>query len=182
MVESTHDAGEVALAASTPIGPTSLVPASTLEPATRSRVRTISTQIDDLQHDVQRVTDVSGREIFEVAGQAARAPSAVLAGVIGGTVGAAGGLALGTATGLFVLTGPFGLAVGAALGVLAFRGRHMLRLERSTQKAQVALGVVQTLIYALPTDAPATTRTKAYARLDEIADEYTRIALDSMDD
>jgi hypothetical protein len=164
---------------------TSLAPAevSSLSPATRKRVAAVIRLIDIVKLDAQRATQVSPRQIEEFADQHAWIPSTALAGVVGGTLGIAGGIVIGTLGGeMLMLAGPLGLAIGAALGVLAFRGRNYRRLERATQKAKSAIGLVKTEINALPSHASPEIRMKLQDQYSSLVTRYSEIARESFDD
>src|SRR5262245_7544974 len=86
---------------------------------TREKARAISRAIEGVKRDAHRLKDGSRQELEEVAERYARAPSAFLAGIVGGALGAAGGVGIAAlGGGVMVVTGPIGLALGAALGVL----------------------------------------------------------------
>jgi hypothetical protein len=159
-------------------------PRKPIDNATRARATAVARSVDRFQQKAQRATEVSRRELEEVAEKYARAPSGFLAAIIGGAVGSAGGIALGSVAGgtLVVLTGPIGLAAGAALAVLAFRGRSWFRLERATHKATGAATFFRSELDSLPSDAPEELRKKLYDNLAAVYDEYARVARDSVDD
>jgi len=156
---------------------------SSLAPATKKRIKTVAQSIESVKTDAQQVTQVSRKELEEIADRYARAPSAFLAGVVGGVLGTTGGIAVGTFAGaLLVVTGPLGLALGAALGVLTFRGKNYLRLERETQKVGGAIDFLKGVSADLPKDAPTELlRNEVYEKIRLLVITYSRIAHDSMD-
>jgi hypothetical protein len=157
-----------------------------LDPTTRVRVASISRLIDDVKDDAKRIIQVSRQELEEVANRYARAPSEFLAGVVGGAIGSAGGVAISISIlggGVLVLTGPLGLAVGAALGILAFRGPNQWRLERATQKTSRALSLIKAEINSLPHDSKYPDfENSLYEARAEIIRRYTNVAIKSIDD
>ena len=156
---------------------------NSLSAATRKRAAAVIRSIDIVKLDAQRVTQVSPQELEEVVDKHAWTPSTALAGVVGGTLGTAGGIAVAALSGgMLILTGPLGLAIGGALGVLAFRGRNYRRLERATQKASRAIGLVKTEINALPSHAPAEIRMKLHDQYSSLIIRYSEIARESFDD
>jgi hypothetical protein len=166
-----------------PAGFPQVVEEHPLSEATRQRVAAIIRAIDIVRLDAQRVTQVLPHEVEEAADKHPWTPSTALAGVVGGTVGAAVGLAIGAyGSGTLILAGPLGLAIGGALGVLLFRGRNYRRLERATQKAGRAIGLVKTELNALPAHAPAEVRMKLHEQYSALITRYSEIARESFDD
>jgi len=153
-----------------------------LSPVTRERIKTINRSIESVKDDARRIAKVSRQELEEVADRYSRASSTFLAAIVGGTIGSAGGITLGTAgAGALIVTGPLGLALGAGLAVLAFRGRSYWRLEKATQKSRAAAEFIRGQIDSLPPDAPAKIRDGLYDKLGLILEEYARIAHGSLD-
>jgi len=151
--------------------------------ATRRKAEALSRAIDDTKLEAKRVQQVTAHDIDAVAEKYARAPSAFLAGVVGGVLGSAGGVAVATVGGgALILSGPLGLAVGVALGVLAFRGRNYWRIEKASQKARGAVDLIRAELNALPPDAPSHVREQLYGHYLSVMDEYARIATRSLDD
>lgn len=170
-----------------PDDPGTLVAAPTITVASpeakKKRAGAIAKSIEGVRRDAQKIQQVSRQELEEVAEKYSRSPSTFLAAVLGGAVGIAGGVALGTVGGtLLIVTGPIGLALGAAAGVLAFRGRNYWRLERATQKATGALDFIRAEINGLPSDAPREVREGLYETYMELMNEYGRVAHGSIDD
>lgn len=152
-------------------------------PTTKKKIAAVTKSIESVKSDAQRVAQVSRKELEDVAERYSRAPSTFLAAVVGGVVGTAGGITLSTvAGGLLIVTGPLGLALGAALGVLGFRGRNYWRLERATQKTKGATDLLKAEIAALPRDAPPEVRKELYDQYKSLVTIYSRIARDSIDD
>jgi hypothetical protein len=164
-----------------PAPPTEIPPANNT--AIIQRARAINNSIDTLRRDAEKIQHVSRHELEEVAEKYSRSPSTFLAAVLGGAIGSAGGIALGTlGGGLLIVTGPIGLAMGAAIAVLTFRGRNYWRIEKATQKAKGAVDFVRAQIDALPSDAPQEVRERLYAQYTRLMDEYSRVAKASIDD
>ncbi len=108
---------------------------TTLNRATRKKAEALGHAIDDTEREAKALAPASRQELEAVADRYSRAPSAFLAGVVGGVVGSGGGIAVWVAGGTaLALSGPLGLAVGVAVGVLWFRGASWLRLERATHR------------------------------------------------
>jgi hypothetical protein len=128
-----------------------------LDRTTKKKAAAIAQSIDEVKRDAQRIKQVSRQELEEVAEKYARAPSTFLAGVVGGALGAAG-------------------------GVLTFRGRNYWRLERTTQKTKGAIDFIRAELNGLPADAPPEVRKELYEQYRSLLAEYSRIARDSIDD
>ncbi len=157
--------------------------AVTLTPELRKKAEATARALVEVRDQVQKVAQVTREELEAVAERYAHAPSTFLAAIVGGVVGSAGGVALTTVAGTALLvTGPLGLAVGAAVAVLAFRGRKYWRLERSTQKLRGALDVLHAEIAGLPPHAPASVRNNLWQQYDRLMAKYNEIAGDSLDD
>ncbi len=127
--------------------------------------------------EAQEIQQVSRHSVEEVAEQYSQSSSTFLAAALGGALGSAGGLALGNLPGGFL-----GLIIGAAAGVLSFRGRNSWRLEKATQKAKGALDFVREQLNSLPSDAPQEVRDQLYKKYTELMNEYARVARRSIDD
>lgn len=153
------------------------------EKGRKQQAAAVAKSIERLKKDADRVSKgVSLRQVDEIAEKYSRAPSTFLAAVIGGVLGSAGGIGLAALGGVVIVTGPLGLALGAAAGVLAFRGRNYWRLEKTTQKATGALNLIKSQIENLPSNAPASTQQKLYDQYDSVTARYTDIALKCLDD
>ncbi|WP_152622130.1 hypothetical protein [Archangium violaceum] len=154
-----------------------------LDPATRKKVDAASRSLDDAKHELRRIKQLTKQEIDDVAEKYSRSPSTFLAGVVGGGVGASVGIVAGTlASSTLFLAGPIGLAVGAALGVLTFRGRNHWRIERATHKTKLALELILSQINSLPQNAPRDIRNSLYQQYRELMNEYSKVAINSIDD
>ena len=154
-----------------------------LTPTTRKKIEAVVRSIDQAKSEGDRITQITRQEIERVSGEYNRLPSGVLAGIVGGVIGAGGGFALSTTTGaLLAVTGPLGLAMGAALSIYAFRGRSYRRLERATQKLRGALDVIKSEISGLPSDAPKEVKDHLWAEYKSLISTYTQIARESLDD
>lgn len=148
-----------------------------LTPATRKRVATVSKNITEIKDDAKRLATVSRQELEEVAEKYSRAPSSFLAAIAGGVLGSGGGIALGTlGTTAVIVTGPLGLALGAAIAVLAFRGRSYWRLENATHKARGAMELIRAQIDSLPSDAPDNVKVELYEIYRSLAKDYALVA------
>lgn len=155
----------------------------TLSPEVRRKAEITLRALDETKEDAQKVTALSPDQLRKTAEDYDKAPSSVLAGIVGGVIGSAGGFTLTTFTGAaLVVSGPIGLAAGVALGVLSFRGRKYLRLERSSQKTRGALDVLRAELAALPADAPPSAKDAIYEEHARLIRKYGDIATDSLDD
>lgn len=156
------------------IGP----PASgALTPTVRKKVTTVSKNITEIKDEAKRLATVSRQELEEVAEKYSRAPSSFLAAIAGGVLGSAGGIALSTlGTAAAIVTVPLGLAFGAAVAVLAFRGKPYWRLESATQKARGAMELIRAQIDSLPADAPPDVKSDLYQIYKDLAQDYARVA------
>lgn len=138
-----------------------------------------------VKHEAKQTEQVSVEQVEDIAKRYSLLPSSVLTGIIGGVVGSAGGIAIGThavlGAGMLVVTGPLGLALGAAIAILAFRGRNYWRLENSSAKTKGALDVLTSQLAMLPTDAPEDIKAKVYEKYGRVLDEFSRIAEESID-
>jgi hypothetical protein len=149
----------------------------------RRKAKAVIAAADNIKKDAQRVQSVSRQDIEDVAEKYSRASSTFLAAVVGGSIGAAGGLAVGTFGGaVLVVSGPLGLALGAALGVLAFRRPSYWRLERATQKTGAVLNVLRDVAERLPPDAPPELRHKIYDHMDDVVGRFAEVASRTIDD
>ncbi len=166
-----------------PSGKALVTLSKTLTPELRKKTEAIARALKSATGQAERLSDVTRRNIEDVAGQYDRAPSSVLAGIVGGVVGSAGGLALTTVAGTaLVVTGPLGLALGAALAILAFRGPRYWSLERSTRKLQLALSLIRGEIATLPDDTPASVKISLWQQYERLMEHYGGIVHDSMKD
>lgn len=129
------------------------------------------------QIEPRQVPAVSRYALEEIAERYSRSASSFLAAVLGGALGSTVGLALNNVTGCLL-----GLTIGAAAGVLAFRGRNSWRLEKATQKTKEALDLLRAEIGGLPPDAPSEVRDQLYRKYAELMNEYVRVAQGSIDD
>jgi Flp pilus assembly protein TadB len=160
-----------------------VVKPATLTPELRKKAEVTVHALGEAKGQVQRIAEITREELEQVAERYTHAPSTFLAAIVGGVVGSAGGLALTTFAGTALLvTGPLGLAAGAALAVLAFRGRKHWRLERSSQKLRSAVDLVHAEIAGLTPDAPASVRNNLWQQYDRLMAKYNEIAGDSLDD
>lgn len=149
----------------------------TLTPVTRKKVATVSKNITEIKDEAKRLATVSRQELEEVAEKYSRAPSSFLAAIAGGVLGSAGGIVLSTfGTAAAIVTGPLGLAFGAAVAVLAFRGRPYWRLENATQKARGAMELIRTQIDSLPAGALPNVKAELYQIYTDLARDYARVA------
>jgi hypothetical protein len=154
-----------------------------LDLATKKKAATITRRINAVRNDARRLTHPSLQQIDDVAYKYSRAPSTFLAAVVGGAIGSAGGITLAAiGAGALVLTGPLGLAVGAAVSVLAFRGKSYWRLELATQKTKGAIELIKSEINSLPKDAPEHIRQNLYREYEQLITTYTQVAGDTIDE
>jgi hypothetical protein len=130
-----------------------------LDESTRGLVLGLLPEIRETTQEAKSLDRFDRKELEEIAGSYDNATSGKLAGIVGGIIGAAGGFALTTFVGTtIVITGPAGLVLGAALGVLAMRGRTQLKVERETQKLRIALNEIEARVRQLPPDTPRSVR------------------------
>jgi hypothetical protein len=149
---------------------------------TRRKAQSVTQAIARVKQEARRTEEVSRQEIEDVAQRYAQMPSSVLVGIVGGVAGTVGGVALSTAVGgLLIVTGPLGLAAGAATAILLFRGRKLWQLENDTSKVKGSTEVLKAGITNLPSDAPEEIKKNWYRQYDALMTKYAQIALQSLD-
>jgi len=155
---------------------TAIVPSATV-----GKRATVTKSIVGLLRKARHV--LSPENVGKVAGTYEKASSTFLAAVLGGAIGGIGGVALGSlAGGLFVLVGPLGLPIGAAIAVFAFRGRSYRHAEKATQTARLKDAHLKEIADGLPPDAPKEFRDQIYAQRMDVVDDCLRLARGSIDD
>jgi hypothetical protein len=149
-----------------------------LLPTARAQVETALRETESAVSELQSLTEVTRSDIEEIARQYAGEKSSFLAGVAGGIAGATGGVALGGALGgIVVVTGPAGLALGAALAILAWRGRGHWKLERATERARIGLDTIRGELATLPENTPPEIREELWRGYRDIFEGYREVAV-----
>lgn len=144
----------------------------------RAPVVTTLKKLDAQVENIDKATQATRQELEATARRYAKERSSVLAGIIGGALGSIGGIGISTVSvGAFtvggaVLTGPIGLAVGAALAVLSWRGTAYLKLERAKERLELAVGTIKAEIQSLPPDAPKETRDRLWDGYNELMTDF----------
>jgi hypothetical protein len=152
-----------------------------LSKATRRKVETIAKSIDEAKVEAERISKLTRRELEEVAEKYSKAPSEVLAGIIGGVLGGCGGTAVSmTAGAMLVVSGPLGLALGVAAGILIFRGPSFWRLERATHKLRGSLDLIKAELATLPPEAPKDVKDQLWQDYGLLMHQYTEVACQSI--
>lgn len=141
--------------------------------AKREEARQLLKDAAELNRQIEGALGFAARDIRlraeEAAGSTAPVLFATLGAGIGGTAAAAVGPVLEYA--LFV-TGPVGLILGAALGVLLYRGPRYIALERSLEKLDMALTRIAARLAALPPDAPPEVRAQLWETYRDLSARY----------
>ena len=147
----------------------------------RRHLAALARDFAKLSERAEEAREVSLQEFEEAADRYLRAPSGVLAGILGGVVGGAGGLGAAAAgIGAMIVTGPFGLVGGAALGVLAYRGPKWVKLERSGKMLESSAEVIKRQIEGLPEDTPPEVRNEFWTQYRDIMRKYVWVATESI--
>ena len=108
-----------------------------------------------------------------MADRYSKSPSQMLAGVVGGAFGAAGGIGIASAYGTaLMLTGPLGMAVGAAAFVLAYRQGSFAKMERATVHLRMAIDELELRLHGLPENAPPDVRNRLWAVYTDLVTRY----------
>lgn len=138
------------------------------EPDTLDCLEVLNQKIDRLA----RIKPVGVRKIAEWSSASG---SSVLAGVVGGVFGILAGLSYSAGFAVSaVVTGPIGLFLGCALGVLVFRGRAEWRLDRLTMKTERALLTLEKRITAIDGCAPPEVVAELWAGYRRILEIHAR--------
>ncbi len=138
-------------------------------------------EADESIKRIQGLTDISRKEIEQLAVSYSRQNSSVLAGILGGVVGAAGGAAVATfAGGMLVLTGPAGAMLGVAAAILSSRGWAYHRLERRVARLRLVLDEIETRIRNLPKGTPAEVKNELWSTYVESVRAFKKAAVKSI--
>lgn len=152
------------------------------------KVQLIKKQVESLNKEIDEIERFDRKEVEEIAEKYSTKDSSWLVALTGGIIGGGAGVSvplisvLGVSSGLAVITGPAGMALGAALAILAWRGRKYQRLERETKKVKIALDELERRIGNLPQDAPSYIKEKLWRRYSDISDRYSEIVLECLYD
>jgi hypothetical protein len=152
------------------------------------KVQLVKRQVEALNKELDEIERFDRKEVEEIADKYTTKKSSWLVALTGGIIGGGAGVsvplisALGVGSGLAVITGPAGMALGAALAILAWRGRKYQRLERETEKVKIALDELEKRIGNLPQDAPSYIKERLWKQYSAISDRYSDIVLESLDD
>lgn len=96
-------------------------------------------RIDEGLEKAKKVDSVTSRQLEETAKRYSGLRPVALFGIVGGAIGSVGGLALGSWLGASViLTGPVGLAAGAALFAFIYKQKYNHQQEVTTENFEVA--------------------------------------------
>ena len=145
--------------------------------ATRARAESIIADSVGVKDSLEKIGNISQDDLEEIANTYSTKPSTFLAAIIGGVVGGAGGIAIGGTLGAITLiSGPAGMALGAAVAVLGWRGRDMWRHERAGDNFDVAIKRIDAAILALPKNAPQSDREELYTHRRKLIRSYARVA------
>jgi prefoldin subunit 5 len=152
------------------------------------KVQLIKRQVEALNKEIDEIERFDRKEVEEIAEKYSSKKSSWLVALTGGLIGGGAGVSiplisvLGVSSGLAVITGPAGMALGAALAILAWRGRKYQRLERETEKAKIALDELEKRIGDLPQNAPRYIKEGLWKQYSAISDRYSEIVLESLYD
>jgi hypothetical protein len=156
-----------------------------MNPDTRNQVENAIEQTKKAEEQLDKIEDVSLEQAEQIARRYTKESSSTLVGIVGAIAGGTGGVALTAAVGTtLIVTGPLGAAAGAALAILAWRGKKHWQLERETAKLELALAQIRKQLKALPDDAPPEVRQKwwdIYLRLQSKFENSAADALESGD-
>lgn len=135
-----------------------------------------------LDKRLQKLTSFTRQDLEQVAVRYSQHNGEALTAIVAGGIGGAGGLALGVFGGAsIVLTGPVGMVVAAALGVLAFRGRAGLRHERASKNLKAALVNIDDAIASLPESVRDSELPTYLAWRKKVLAAYVAVAMEAMD-
>lgn len=88
---------------------------------------------------IEKLSEIK-QEIEETAKRYARFPSQVLVGIAGGVAGGVAGFAVPVIEGLLIVSGPLGIAIGAAVSIIGFRqAQSLLTQETRSDKLKSML-------------------------------------------
>jgi hypothetical protein len=116
-------------------------------------------QTETMVRSVTKAARILQKEFRDLATPLSREPSSVLAGVIGGVGGTIVGIGASNLLGVAaVLTGPFGLILGAGVGIFAWRMHtatsETRTFERETNVILTSIDEMRSQLDSLPDDAP----------------------------
>ena len=138
-------------------------------------------EIEVALESANELEKIDQKEIDAIANKYAHAKSPFLAAVAGSIIGAGAGITIAPALGgLIVISGPAGLLLGAALGVLAWRGKDYFRNERKTENLKMALDELDDRIRCLPDDAPSHVRDGLWNNFSAIMSAYQEAVVSTM--
>jgi threonine dehydrogenase-like Zn-dependent dehydrogenase len=144
--------------------------------AQREEAQQLLKDAAELNLQIEAALGFAAKDIRARAEEAATSTAPVLFATLGAGLGGVGAAwatyALDYA--LFV-TGPIGLILGAALGVLIYRGPKYIALERSLEKLDMALTRIGARLASLPPDAPADVRDQLWNSYRELSARYTTL-------
>lgn len=147
-----------------------------LTPALRGKAKSTLAEIDSATQKIEKLTDVSRKDIEDVARKYSGEKSSVLVAIVGAAFGSVGGIGVTTALGVTaLLTGPIGMVVGAALAVLLWRQTGHAQVERATDRLQIALGEIVTRLKTLPKGAPPEVRQRLWKGYEDLIDRYCKV-------
>jgi hypothetical protein len=122
-------------------------------------------------------------EIEAVAKTYSSQKSSILAGTVGGIAGAILGGVIYRPPGNLVEAGiPLGIALGAALANLWWRGVSYCRLERATERFGLALDQLKSEIRSMPENVSSGVHERIIEAYYALVDRYTEVAYRSIRD
>lgn len=149
-----------------------------LKNETRALAESILSENQTVEGELEKVGSISREDIDKIAQDYASKPSTFLAAVVGAVVGASGGISFATYLGgLAVISGPAGMAIGAAVAVLGWRGRSMWRHERAQDNYDTAVKKVDRAIKAVSRDTNRREYDDLIAMRQELTRAYVEVAL-----
>jgi hypothetical protein len=146
----------------------------------RAQLESSEAEVASLSRRIEKISDVTDKDVLETARIYSRERSAVLVGIIGGVIGSVGGIGVTTvAGGMALVGGPLGMALGAALAIYVWRGNRYHNLERgnehlrlANQRLELALEPIRKMLHDLPDDAPASLKLELLSQQEAIIRTY----------
>lgn len=137
---------------------------------------------EEVNKDLADTAKFDRKELERIAEEYTNKSSEYLAAISGGIFGFSGGFAISVFGGISLISGGLGAVLGAALGILIWRGRGQHKLERGTKKYELASAIILQKIKNLPDNTPQDVKDQLWEMYRVLNTRYAHVVIDSLGD